>query len=756
MRKSKFRKGLVLGIIVLFIGASVVSSNMSYNIKPSFNESSRNEITDGLIGYWSFDEGNGSIAYDYSGFGNNGTVYDATWITGISDYALEFDGLDDYVDMGDPSSVLDFGVGEFTESYWIYPYSFTGGIDGHIQLDVTSPPSRLISGQYGNTLYVYTNDGNWHDTGITVEVSEWAFIVWVKVGDVLKLYINGTYSGWSMGHTTSLGPVFSMYVGRHSTEIFHGIIDEVRMYNRSLNDSEILNLYTNPGDSPVVVYVDDDYNETTPGWGYDHFNKIQYGVDAVNESGTVYVYNGTYNEWVNITKTIELHGEDRDNTIIDGTGLTYCLQALYPANNIVITNLTTQNSQSIGVYVSASNSIIDNVTSCWNTNYGFYPREYASNVVIKNCLGHNNTRGIFDKGTDGLEVYGCTFRNNTDYGMNTYTETTNIYIHHNNFISNGVNAEDVSDGSNLWDYNYYDDYSGIDADGDGIGDTPYDIEGSAGEQDLHPLMHHFELYYILNITAPSEVNEGELFNVFVTSIGGPVVPLATVEFNDELKLTDSDGRAYFIAPLVGEDTYYEITATKDGYTSDTETVLVKDVPVEFVSTFIFGRIDNLTTGGDVITFEAVNIRCMTFFPFTFNGYTSGELITISKNPKGFVGALFGVQLIFAFCGLAYQPSTSTISMNKFSQDDFANTVIWLVSGVEGPPVETKDVEMILLNESGQPQPDAEITFNEVNVEGYINPGDTFTVVAPSDGYYVFMLTHKISGATIYKGSLTHY
>lgn len=154
MRKSKLRKGLVLGIIVLFIGASVVSSNISYDITPSFNESSRNEITDGLIGYWSFDEGNGSIAYDYSGFGNNGTVYDAIWITGISDYALEFDGLDDYVDMGDPSSVLDFGVGEFTESYWIYPYSFTGGIDGHIQLDVTSPPSRLISGQYGNTLYV--------------------------------------------------------------------------------------------------------------------------------------------------------------------------------------------------------------------------------------------------------------------------------------------------------------------------------------------------------------------------------------------------------------------------------------------------------------------------------------------------------------------------------------------------------------------------------------------------------------------------
>ena len=181
------------------------------------------------------------------------------------------------------------------------------------------------------------------------------------------------------------------------------------------------------------------------------------------------------------------------------------------------------------------------------------------------------------------------------------------------------------------------------------------------------------------------------------------------------------------------------------------------MPIEFVSTFIFGRIDNLTTGGDVITFEAVNIRIITLkLPPSYTPYTSGELITISKNPFGFLGALLEVQLIFAFCGLAYQPSTSTISMNIWSQDNSSNEVVWMVSGVEGPPVETKDVERILLNESGQPQPDAEITFNEVNVEGYINPGDTFTVVAPYDGYFVFMLTHKISGATIYKSSLTHY
>ena len=240
---------------------------------------------------------------------------------------------------------------------------------------------------------------------------------------------------------------------------------------------------------PDTVYIDDDYDASTPGWGYDKFNRIQYGINEVPEGGTVYVNSGTYNEWVNVTKTIELHGENRETTIIDGTGLTYCLIVHTPAINTFITNITTMNAQSLGVWISGSNSIIDNVTSCWNAEYGFYPREPNSNIVIRNCHGHNNTKGFYERGTDNLEVYGCTFNDNTDLGMYTCFITTNAYIHHNNFFSNAVNVEDDSDGSNLWEYNYYDDYTGIDADGDGIGDTPYNITGTAGEQDLYPYMN---------------------------------------------------------------------------------------------------------------------------------------------------------------------------------------------------------------------------------------------------------------------------
>jgi len=66
----------------------------------------------------------------------------------------------------------------------------------------------------------------------------------------------------------------------------------------------------------------------------------------------------------------------------------------------------------------------------------------------------------------------------------------------------------------------------------------------------------------------------------------------------------------------------------------------------FKTTFIFGKIDNLVTEEDIITFEAVNIRCIQFFPFGFIPYTSGELIIISEDYIGVLTPKF----IFAVCG----------------------------------------------------------------------------------------------------------
>lgn len=56
--------------------------------------------------------------------------------------------------------------------------------------------------------------------------------------------------------------------------------------------------------------------------------------------------------------------------------------------------------------------------------------------------------------------------------------------------------------------------------------------------------------------------------------------------------------------------------------------------------FIFGKITNRSYQGEYITFEAVKTRVITFSPFNFITYVSGEKFIISKKYQGFIGAQF--------------------------------------------------------------------------------------------------------------------
>jgi len=115
------------------------------------------------------------------------------------------------------------------------------------------------------------------------------------------------------------------------------------------------------------------------------------------------------------------------------------------------------------------------------------------NNVIKNNTG-NNGAGMFLKESYYNTLKDNIFISNEYYGVRLYDSYNNL-IYHNNFVENGQNAND--NGSNKWDAgylaypspggNYWDDYTGVDEDGDGIGDTPYYIpEGD--NKDNYPFM----------------------------------------------------------------------------------------------------------------------------------------------------------------------------------------------------------------------------------------------------------------------------
>jgi hypothetical protein len=77
--------------------------------------------TEGLIGHWMLDEVAGITAYDSAGTNDGTLVNGPVWTSGIIGGALDFDGLDDYVDVGDPiDGSLDFEAGDsFSISAWV-------------------------------------------------------------------------------------------------------------------------------------------------------------------------------------------------------------------------------------------------------------------------------------------------------------------------------------------------------------------------------------------------------------------------------------------------------------------------------------------------------------------------------------------------------------------------------------------------------------------------------------------------------------
>jgi len=209
------------------------------------------DIDDGLVGYWSFDEGEGGTAYDYSGHGNHGTIDGAAWTTGISGSALNFDGDDDYVEVDsftlsapDPQTqCIWFTLNDLTISRHLTSYdargTFTVLSNATLQVELQGNP---------NGIRIRSSD--------TVATGQWHFVCLRLYGfdvatgrtiDDADFYIDGVVqdkSSYDIGVNTDIRN--TLYIGCYQPawgSHFDGIIDEVRIYDRVLSHAEILDLY---------------------------------------------------------------------------------------------------------------------------------------------------------------------------------------------------------------------------------------------------------------------------------------------------------------------------------------------------------------------------------------------------------------------------------------------------------------------------------------------------------------------------------
>ncbi len=210
-------------------------------------------LAEGLVGYWQFDEGSGSVAHDSSGYGNDGAIYGgATWVEGVCGPALDFDGSSSYVQA---STV---NVDYLTVSalvWWDYFYPDNHGHAPISNANSGSPWSGYVLSGGSDPPYNYYQfplgtTGSTQPVSITstpLNTGLWYHIVVTYDGQWLKGYLDGQLVAETTASGTVRPATNPLLFGRpyypSSPYTFNGTLDEVRIYNRALTAAEAWELY---------------------------------------------------------------------------------------------------------------------------------------------------------------------------------------------------------------------------------------------------------------------------------------------------------------------------------------------------------------------------------------------------------------------------------------------------------------------------------------------------------------------------------
>ncbi|MFZ2148861.1 MAG: LamG-like jellyroll fold domain-containing protein, partial [Sedimentisphaerales bacterium] len=197
--------------------------------------------TEGLMMHLPLDTASRGVTQDSSDNDHDGTLFgDPIFVEGVVVMALEFDGVDDYVDTGYTEDLADWTI-----SAWVRSPTAPSG-------DSPSGPvhrekNYQFNWNHSNEVFrgsVTVNAGGWHAASFeTLEANTWYHLAGTYDGEELKAYKDGVLittndapSGPPVAETGTLK------LGRHATaeQYFTGTVDEVRIYNRALSAEGVL------------------------------------------------------------------------------------------------------------------------------------------------------------------------------------------------------------------------------------------------------------------------------------------------------------------------------------------------------------------------------------------------------------------------------------------------------------------------------------------------------------------------------------
>ncbi|MFX0070066.1 MAG: right-handed parallel beta-helix repeat-containing protein [Candidatus Hermodarchaeota archaeon] len=370
---------------------------------------------------------------------------------------------------------------------------------------------------------IHIDHDNWSATDL-----EW---IQNKTGtfDDPHIIENVTINGNNLTDCIRIEDSIDFFIIRNCTLYNSSSIDGyAAIYLLGTSNGTIINNNCSNNNHASIYLMASCYNITIRGNYADnlYITNSQYGIYL---SGTC--HNNTISNnriYDNVIQGIGLNSQCRDNVILNNT-IIECNTGIYLGtnsnNNTLEKNTIEDNSIGIHVYSSYNNTILNNTIE--DNGSGIYLNSYSdNNTISKNIIIDQFGSGIL------IREY-CDFNNfsnnqiynNDNYGVEIGSTNCNNNLFYSNYlIGNRDNALD-NGTVNHWNYsfigNYWDDYTGEDlVPPYGIGDTPYNVSGSANSRDYFPIWIESSAEIIPSSSdngksKNDEVNEAASFQTYI-------------------------------------------------------------------------------------------------------------------------------------------------------------------------------------------------------------------------------------------------
>ena len=194
------------------------------------------------------------MAHDTSGNNLHASLKGPTWTGGRYGPGLEFDGINDVLDAGDPG-LLD--VNQYTLMAWVKQDARGADRQQIIEesdaywITIRNDTGELRSGGF----YGGCSASNWKyfDSADIIPLGTWTHVATTYDGSQLKAFVNGEPSGTLsvIGNTCSNSNPLIIGAKNASTAVFDGVIDEVRIYSYALTPAEIVEAMNDSGEMPT-------------------------------------------------------------------------------------------------------------------------------------------------------------------------------------------------------------------------------------------------------------------------------------------------------------------------------------------------------------------------------------------------------------------------------------------------------------------------------------------------------------------------